>query len=365
MAIRYVVQSGGLSSGDCTTLGTAGTLAYVLGSTSSPIVAGDEVRLCAGAGGAAYEITTSTQVLCQFATGTASAPITITGANSSGVVDGTMPEIRATGSWTTNITMFVIGSDGGGNPIQYVRWKLIDFNGNCTGAGTGSYFCFNNSGVLDATLGTVRTRLYHTWEDCVIRNARHGGCSLFSGAAGSEVQDAHKFIRCWFLGNGLVVTGQGANGRGTTPLPVVFDRCLFEGNDRGVVVSAAATSHYTKFNACTFKNNVTGGIQYGNGAGFVAENCTFVGHSGDGDYGVMMDSAQGSTYRISRCEFAGNNIAIVDNGYDFTYDPPYERCAMKDNTSELATAEDFFLLPGQGHTRTRHCVTSYGREVRL
>jgi hypothetical protein len=58
LADRYIIQSGGAGSGTCTTFGTAGTLAYVMGSTS-PVVAGDRIILCAGAGGASYDITSA------------------------------------------------------------------------------------------------------------------------------------------------------------------------------------------------------------------------------------------------------------------------------------------------------------------
>lgn len=331
MANRFIIQTGGATSGDCLTLGTGGTLAYVMGSTG-PVVAGDNVYWCAGVGGATYDITSATQLLVRFqATGTAGAPINVYGCNSSGVVDGSRPEVRATGTWATAISYFVIGTDAAAAPLRYVNWYNIDWNANSTSSTTGSYNVFNNSGIITTGIGTATTSYYHTFTNCIFRDSKHNGVSLFSGAAGSEVDDSFTFTNCVIRGCGISTSnGNGMIGRGTTATACTWnmDRCTVTGNYFNGVRIIAASDKLFRATGCTFSSQAfSAGIECTQQA-LALYGCTFQSNA---EQGLVMPWK--ATSSVERCRFLSNTgVGLVDSVADGTETfYPYQRNAYFGN----------------------------------
>lgn len=345
MANRFIIQTGGVASGDCLTLGTGGTLAYVFGPTS-PVVAGDTIYWCAGVAGATYDITTASQLLVRSATGTPNAHVTVQGCNSSGVVNGVQPQLLATGTWSTNISMFVIGTDAGANPLRYYDWKNIDWNANSTSSTTGSYNVVNNSGTLAAGAGTNTTAYYHTFMDCRLRNARHNGLSFFTGGVGTEVDESFTFVNCEVSGCGVFGSGSAGIGRGVNAATWVMDRCRIVDNQNGLQLLATSDKIF-RATGCDFSRNLSGaGLQqvqmdlrlYG---------CNFESNAGYGLFGVWK-----ATNTIERCRFIGNTTAgISDLVWDGTQTTsPYNRNAFFGNTANFTDSVSASITPpGQGN----------------
>ncbi|TXH17510.1 MAG: right-handed parallel beta-helix repeat-containing protein [Hyphomicrobiaceae bacterium] len=339
MANRFIVQSGGVASGNCDTLGTAGTLAYVFGSTS-PVVAGDTIYWCAGAAGASYDITTASQQLVRSATGTSNAHVTVIGCNSSGVVNGAMPEVRATGTWATTISMFIIGTDAGANPLRYYDWLNVNWNANDL-----SYNVWNNSGTTGTGAGTNTTAYYHTFNNCRFQKSKHNGFSAFSGGVGTEVDNSFVFTNCEISGCGIVSSGAAAIGRGSNAATWVMDNCRITGNQTGISLLAASDKTFTASN-CTFSDSTNGQGLSSQQMKINAYGCTFSGNNGSG----LAFFASGDGSSIQHCRFLSNLTGISDAGWNGSYTSPYNRNLFNGNGNNFEDSVGGFITPpGQGN----------------
>ena len=378
MAIRYTTASGsGLTSGNGTTIATALTLTFALGATS-PLVAGDELRIL---NDGIYLRTAATRSV-EHATGTGGSHIKWVGCSASGIPYSASNRGYAyiyadSGSdWdVTNVTpglrrsMFTIGRAGGGtdplvNPLQYVDVSNLWISGN-----RASYNCFQNGGVGNAFFDNT----HWSFTDCIFIDAYHNQVSLFGARNdGTDmVQDAHTFTRCKFLNGGRVAAGNRGYGLIARPHPTaacsnkasfVCTDCDFDGNSQGGVFigavvlgstftrcsftrgnypahgtskdgivgaeiggDAAATTFHT-FDSCVFANNYNYGLQLTSRNGDVVKNCLFAGNGeGPGSLG------------------AGYNADIKDTNWSIVTPPgytfPYQNCGFSNTANLLITAD--------------------------
>jgi hypothetical protein len=300
-------------------------------------------------------------LLVRFATGTAANHVSVWGANSSGVIDGTRPEIKATGTWSTAISYFIIGTDAGANPIRYVDWYNIDWNANSSSATTGSYNCINNSGITTTGIGTATTAYYHTFTNCIFRNAKHNGISLFSGSVGSEVAGSFTFTNCQITGNGISATGSGAIGRGATAMTHFYDRCVFSGNFTGGIASNASSDATLRVYGCTFDASTNGVGLSVTQQRLEAYGCTF---SNNATNGITMPWRADSY--IQRNRFINNaSSAIQDQTADGTETSyPYNRNLFFGNAFDYSDSLVSRAVPGFGNVFQRNFPPARGRERR-
>lgn len=353
MATRFVVPTGGLTSGPGTSLATALTLAFATSSTG-PVVAGDTVKVVAGT----YEVVVSgatgdqmTQLLVRTSTtGTAAAPILWQGCNAAGVVDGTGPKVKAVGTWSTAVSMFSVGTDAGGNPLAHCVWMYWDWDANDL-----SYNAWNNGGLTGTGAGTNFNAYPHMFYWCTFQKSKHNGFSGFGGASGSEAPFSFWFIGCRFYGCGVVSGGRAAIARGSLQASWVMIGCVVEANQGGINVPTATSLPFVAI-GCVFRDNLTDAAGLNSGSTvLLVLGCTFDGGQNAGLY----CSPTPARSLVANNIFSNNGtVGVVDTVWANTSPvSPYRNCCTSGNTtaafdesnSGSGTVTD---LPGDGHITT-------------
>lgn len=259
MAIRYV-SSAAAGGGDGSTTATSGgsgawTFAEMLSATPA---AGDEIRIMAD--GTYSRSATGT---IAYANGTAAANIVITGANSSGVVDGTRPTIQASAGSITLLS--VTGS--------HIRVQYLVFDGNSQSSTTG----------FNSTNNYCRYRFLKA-QNCTAYGLRCGGINSVSmgyseatGCSGTAAISADSSV---------LIFGCKAYANTTTGIRI--------DNSNAIIVN------------CLAYNN-TGGSSHGflgNTVGVRCVNCIAFGNGNDG---FNLDSNNGFGSYLHGCIAYGNS----------------------------------------------------------
>ena len=240
MATRYVVASGGVTSGNATSVGTGWTLAYALspGVGGNALAAGDTLVICQGD----YPVTFAGLILVNCATGTLSSSIRVVGGDAAGApyTDGTRVRIYATGtaaSWGTGgasapVIINTVANDGT-TAIQYFIWENIHID-----AASVAYNNFSNGGSAN----TFKTNVYHQFINCRFSSSKHNGISTYGYSTGTtEVPYAIRLYGCTIDANGAVANGNGLVSRGSDPCSFLCVNCEFYGNKQGGFKSAVST----------------------------------------------------------------------------------------------------------------------------
>lgn len=303
MAIKYV-SSSATGSDDGTspthTGGTTGpwTFAQMLSATPA---AGDEIRIMADG-----TYTRSATGTVAFANGTAAAIILITGANSSGTVDGTRPTIQASAG---SITLLSIT----GSHIS-VRYLIADGN--------------NQSSVTGISLGST----YERAMNCKAVNCTNVGINVSgsnevfaafceasgcSGTAGFSV--GGRAFYCEAYGNTThgFTMGQGSLAVG----------CISSGNTGGSSDGFNCTSvGYFVFNSVAYGNGRNGFDLTGNaGFGSYLSNCLSVGNTSEGygtnavKAGAFLQNCAG--YNNTSGNYNATNLPNVSNFQNLSGNP--------------------------------------------
>lgn len=224
------------------------------GSSSSPytlqeafdnVAAGDEIHIWADA---VYSI--STRIDIDTTAGTEAAPITVLGVNSSGVLNGTRPIIRASGN-----PGYLFRN--GGSSIQYYDFLFLDFDGNdtCTHLISGDGSSTSN---------------FWTFYDCIFRGATSHGVEMRPYA--------WKFVKCEAYGNGGYGIGYYSSGghAGSS----IIGCSAHDNGSHGIAINA----DNCRVADCLAYDNGGDGISFGTAADRGPDICgnTCYGNTGDG-----------------------------------------------------------------------------------
>lgn len=330
---RYVVASGGVTSGNATSVGTGWTLAYALspGVGGNALAAGDTLVICQGD----YPVTFATLILVNCATGTASFPIRIVGGTAAGApyTDGTRVRIYATGtagSWGTGgasapVIINTVANDGT-TAIQYFIWEniLVD-------SASVAYNSFSNGGSAN----TFKFNVYHQFINCGFTGSKHNSFSTYGYSSGTtEVPNAFCFFGCSFYNNGATSSGAGIVSRTSDPCSFALVNCECYGNKLGGFKSNVSSYGNTLINCLFYGQTASGLSGYGANVGNSPDNVvvgnTFYGNGGDG---LIINAAPSAI--VSGNIFSSNTGAgINDSGYDSTYSiATYQRNCYWNNTA--------------------------------
>lgn len=287
MAVLHVKSA--TSNANLDTVGTKDddTDPYGLQAAFDNVAAGDEIRIWADG-----TYTVGTQVDINTTSGTVASPVTVTGANSAGVVDETKATIQATSAIAA---LFALGSSIANYVFQHL---ILDANSNATNA-------WSSTSTANDRITFFRCRFTNATNDGVIHRS-----------------DYCRFILCEIDNNGDVgieVAFRGAAQRG------LVIGCKIHGNaGDGVFVDNEAKVH--------------GCLIYGNGGnGLVADmesqdvviiNNTFYGNAGDG---ASFRDLIGCT--IMNNSFVSNGAYGLDLGSAALIDAEIEANHYHNNTS--------------------------------
>ena len=255
-------------------------------------------------------------------TGSRTERLRMFGANASGepLARGQYAEFKAVtggGAYTASESMLSIGTDTASSaPISHVLVRAIKFNGNQV-----SYNAINNGSILNNSNVTAQqASAFFVWEDCWFEGARHNGCSMYGGLAGSENQASHIFIRCRFTNCGNTdATGRAVMARQSLPASWVFIDCEFSGNAGGPR-TVGATQMPMVMKSCVSHNNLldTPGCQFVNGCVQI-DGCTFYGNRLGG---IAVSAIDHELSDITNNIIAGNGgtTSVFGGIFDGTYE---------------------------------------------
>jgi len=216
----------------------------------------------------------------QGAVSAPSAPVTIRGGNSRGVVDGTVPEINGSSlPASTNLVVFAGDTD-------YRRFIDLRFT-------AGKYHNVYETANTSQHIHWIRCRFDHAAQsgmafrgldtyyiDCEFDN--NGACGIQSDTAGRNLSPRSTFLRCRIHDNGSI----GFILAYTTNM----QQCLiYDNGSHGVSFSGRAD--YAIFDGCVFFGNTGSGINGSGASGgpypLSVTNCVF---RSNGAYGISLSS---------------------------------------------------------------------------
>lgn len=307
MATYYV---DGLNGSDANAGTSFATAFATIGKAASVYAAGDEIRLCDTG---TYTLTSAVDWTVPGSL--TSGPVTITGANSSGVVDGTRPLITTS---TAMVNLFSLST--GGSYFQFNHLRLTNTYSiaanrgsgiSCSGAAVASHVSINHclfDGFYTGIAGGGA--LSHlSMNYCTVMNTYSSGYGVqFTG--GNGLIAGCEFLNC--AGDAL----RNSNGSANTAISVVD--CLFD--SCGVGVNDVETyGAYWFLRGNTFVNNSSDGFQsssHTNGQPYYGfTNNIFYGNGG---YGVnLLGSATLIAVGVqfnSRNFYGNNNTSGPRNG---------------------------------------------------
>jgi len=272
VAVFYVDGESGSDSNsdtDAKTLGTAWqTIDHAFTRIASSDVGspsdGDEIRIVATSNDRSYYSVTTVDEIDW-----SSKEVSITGANGSGVVDGTRPTIYGTdlGSgenfiWNINVST-----------ADSVTISNLVFDG---GDAANCHHCIHHSAANSHNM---------KWVNCRFRQAADHGYDLDGNA------NYCSFVNCQFDNNG----GDGLDN-GATHFGLVY-RCLFNDNaSEGAFFSGSA-----RVTQSVFYNNGTDGLRVGT-SGAIICGCVFEDNASDG----LFVSGSSGTTTVTDCVSTGN-----------------------------------------------------------
>ncbi len=277
-------------------------------------------------------------------TGTASARVTLRGANADGSDDGTKAFISGTSLPATTNLIDITSS------VNYLLIENLDVadatDDNIYNQGSRNQF--NNVDSHDAAENGYNgyfTRPVHFYRCRFYDNGNDGATGLIDNSARITAD------RCEFVGNGRrgcrSLYGQGA----------VFTNCLFADNVAyGLSISMNNTEAQAYIANCTFHNNGDEGIQISNTTSSSNVTITYSLFTDNGTYGIV--ALQDLPYvTTEHCAFYNNNSGAVD----YNSGTPYGENTVTDQ--EPLYISSTILVP-QNESLIREVTTDNGTDYR-
>lgn len=305
MAILYAVHNGPQGSGDGSSAANGMALQTALTALAT---AGDQVRICNTG-----TYTTGADLTLPIS-GTLASPCIVTGANSSGTVDGTRCTInKSTFRGFNSIVSFYV--------FRYIDWQSNTTNSR-PGFNAGTSFTIEE---CSETASGTGGGLCATLNAAVIKS-----CTSTGGSGSTMVQiNSGVFNNC-------VVSG-GGNGFATTSTSrtsVGFINCVAYNCTNGFYLLSTTQAGTSITNCLAYE--CTRGLNFDNSAGANADSMTIVSNCTFADCtdGITSNETTRRAMIIENCIFANNTYGI-NNTTAFMGGPDAHvtRCAFYSNSS--------------------------------